>query len=89
MITIERHQELAPVFEGSLRELLDLARDKDEQAFIGKVGEGPDNAVYIISYLSAIPLCSLGGGGFSGQSCPIKVYYFVDLKITAVKHLTM
>ena len=67
-----------------LRELIEDMYSFDHNAFIGKVGEGPDNALYIVNY-NTIMLGTSFRKTWSELDCPVYIERFVDLKITIVE----
>jgi hypothetical protein len=76
MITV-KGKRLA--FKGRLDRLLE--EHPEETSFVGKVGTGPKNALYLVSYDSVI-LAKDPTLVWDSASCLLVVREFVDVKIT-------
>lgn len=55
-----------------------------ETAFIGKCGDGPDSALYFISY-EHVTLASEPYHTWSSMHCSLRIDRFVDVEITVVE----
>jgi hypothetical protein len=79
MITITEIRDGAYVFTGTLGSL--LMKYPDETTFIGEVGFGPRDALYIISYKS-VALARDPDQVWDLLDCSVSVREFVDVDIT-------
>jgi hypothetical protein len=62
-----------------------LYRDfSNENAFMGKCGNGPENQLYLIGWNSIFLASDLTVRAWSDRNCPVTINEFVDIEITPI-----
>ena len=77
-MNIVKEKSVTTVYK--VKDLTSALNNRDETAFIGQVGNGPGNSLYLIAY-EGLFLASNPCQYWSTKECPVTVHKFVDIEI--------